>query len=82
MSMHKATSCMRDDRCKWCLQEVHLVPGGQGPVWVHEDGHVVATTDADRLVETLNWTLRSLPGADSEIIDYVLDKAGYTEATA
>lgn len=27
--------------CKHCRGVVKRVPGGNGPVWVHEDGHVV-----------------------------------------
>lgn len=41
---HKATPQDADaavSTCVHCLTEVHVVPGGRGPVFVHDDGYVV-----------------------------------------
>lgn len=35
-------------RCRHCSQRIRLVPGGQGPTWVHDESGAVAAYGAER----------------------------------
>lgn len=46
MTLHKATPPHPDDptcqNCTFCHRRLTRVPGGNGPTWIHPDGHVMA----------------------------------------